>query len=349
MQPETRTTLAMSGRGSLADPTDFGTPDHAGRRAVGLGRHAPVGQWLLLLCVWAFLVAGCGTQALAPISQPADRQTETRQTVARQAAARQTAPKRKPRARASRPATHTVRRGDTLYSIAWRYGLDYREIARWNKIAPPYLIHAGRRLVLRAPAPRAAAARRTQAKPVVSTAPLRVPKPLAEPASSRETQMTRAPAQAAPASRATASSRSASVLPPPVPPKPRAEGNKALQWAWPTQGNVVATFSATEAGKKGLDITGRFGQPVRAAALGEVVYSGSGLMGYGKLVIVKHNKDYLSAYGHNRSLLVKEGDWVQKSQRIAEMGRGRENQALLHFEIRRNGKPVDPMRYLPKR
>jgi lipoprotein NlpD len=118
------------------------------------------------------------------------------------------------------------------------------------------------------------------------------------------------------------------------------------RWRWPARGKVVTSFSAS--GRKGIDIEGRFGQTVMAAAGGRVVYSGSGLIGYGQLIIVKHNKRYLSAYAHNNKLLVKEGDAVKGGQRIAEMGRSGPNRALLHFEIRRDGKPIDPLRYLPK-
>ena len=117
-------------------------------------------------------------------------------------------------------------------------------------------------------------------------------------------------------------------------------------WQWPARGEVVTSFSRS--GGKGIDIAGSFGQAIVAASDGEVVYSGSGLIGYGQLIIVKHNKRYLSAYAHNNKILVKEGDTVKGGQRIAEMGRSGSNRALLHFEIRRDGKPIDPVRYLPK-
>ena len=118
------------------------------------------------------------------------------------------------------------------------------------------------------------------------------------------------------------------------------------EWRWPTRGKVIGAFGRS--GRKGIDVAGRFGQPVVAAAGGKVVYSGGGLIGYGELIIVKHNKQYLSAYAHNSKLLVQEGAIVKGGQRIAEMGRTGADQVKLHFEIRRNGKPVDPIRYLPK-
>jgi lipoprotein NlpD len=123
----------------------------------------------------------------------------------------------------------------------------------------------------------------------------------------------------------------------------------SLRWHWPTHGHVIETFSSKSSTRKGIDIAGRLGQGVKAASAGRVVYSGSGLRGYGKLIIVKHNEQYLSAYAHNRKLLVKQGDTVKLGQRIAEMGRSGTDRVKLHFEIRREGNPVNPMRYLPKR
>ena len=132
---------------------------------------------------------------------------------------------------------------------------------------------------------------------------------------------------------------------PPVP-KPMPQGTSALRWQWPTTGDVIKTYNMA-VGSKGIDITGELGQPVQAVASGKVVYSGSALKGYGELIIVKHDETYLSAYGHNRRRLVKEGDEVRAGQTIGELGVGPEQKPILHFEIRENGKPVDPLRYLP--
>lgn len=191
--------------------------------------------------------------------------------------------------------TYTVRSGDTLYSIAFRYGLDHRAVARWNGLGDASLIYPGQRLRLTAPPAAAGTARPPPAKP--------------------------APA---PVSR--------------------------LDWGWPTAGRVVAAFDmAAQVPRTGILIGGQRGQPVRAAAPGEVVYSGSGLKGYGKLVIVQHDGTYLSAYGHNAALLVAEGERVNAGQRIATMGETGAQRPRLHFEIRRNGQPVDPLPLLGSR
>lgn len=202
------------------------------------------------------------------------------------------------------PARHEVRKGETLYSIAWSYGLDYRQVARWNGIGAPYRIFPGQTLRLRPSTVRSAAA----------PAPRPAPPKAANPA----------------------------------PTKPRPQpSNRTVSWAWPTEGRLLRTFSASQ-GKKGIDIAGRPGQPIRAAADGEVVYSGDGLLRYGKLIIIKHDAVYFSAYAHNRTLLVREGERVRKGQRIAEMGSTGTTRTMLHFEVRRNGESVDPLKYLPR-
>ncbi len=212
---------------------------------------------------------------------------------------------------AGRPAYYTVKSGDTLYSVAWEYGLDYKEVAQWNRIAPPYRIYAGQQLRLTPPASVAAAA-----KPAPPTA-----KSERATAAKKET-----PAEAAPGARETAAVQ-------------------AINWRWPAQGKLVGNFGA---GNKGINIAGGEGQAIHAAAPGRVVYSGSGLVGLGQLLIIKHDKVFLSAYAHNKTLLVKEGDQVSAGQRIAEMGRTGAERVMLHFQIRKDGKPVDPLRYLPE-
>ena len=193
--------------------------------------------------------------------------------------------------------TYTVRRGDTLYSIAWRNGLDWRSLAQWNGVSAPYSIALGQKLRLTAP-PAAGAAR---------TAPARAPS-----------------------------------VPSSGPPS-------RLAWSWPADGRVVAAFRDGSATGKGIDIAGVLGADVRAASDGKVVYVGSGLVGYGKVIIVKHDDRYLSAYAHNDRFLVGEGDLVKRGQRIAAMGIGSGQRPLLHFEIRLDGRAVDPARLLPKR
>jgi len=206
-----------------------------------------------------------------------------------------------------------VRPGDTLFGIAWQNGMDYREVARWNGIRAPYRIYAGQTLRLRPP-------------PVARTPPVSA------------TAAAPKKKKAAPPSRP--ADRRAS--PPPVPPR-------HLTWRWPAAGRVSSTFKSADPLRKGIKIAGGEGSAIVAAERGKVVYSGSGLIGYGRLIIVKHNDNYLSAYGHNRELLVSEGDQVTKGQKIAAMGTANTGQPLLHFEIRRDGKPVDPLRLLPKR
>lgn len=233
-----------------------------------------------------------------------------------------------PPTRALRPASYRVRSGDTLYAIAWRYGINYASIARWNGIRYPYTIYPGQKLRL---TPEAGGSRSGKRRKVTKTLQTKDDPPPAKTVVSKKV-VTRSPARAAkpPAS----TSRSSERL--------------QLQWAWPTKGSVVSRFVRGDPVRKGVKIQGRYGETVKAAESGKVVYAGSGLIGYGRLVIIKHNKNYLSAYGHNRKIHVKEGDTVNKGRRIAEMGSDGDGKPVLHFEIRRNGAPVDPIRLLPR-
>ena len=237
--------------------------------------------------------------------------------------------------------THLVVRGDTLYGIAFRHGLDYRDLARWNAIAPPYTIFPGQRL--RLDAARATSVSRTPA----SSAAVRTSPAIAHPGAAPPTP-TPTPATA---STAPASTPAAAPAPKPVAAAPAAkpQASGSVAWRWPTGGQVIGKFVAGEPTKQGVNIAGSSGQPVVAAAAGEVVYSGSGLIGYGELVIIRHSDTFLSAYGHNRKRLVAEGDRVAAGQQVAEMGRSGASRDMLHFEIRRNGKPVDPLPLLPPR
>lgn len=218
---------------------------------------------------------------------------------------------------------YQVVRGDTLYSIAWRYKLDYKKLAKWNSISTPYVIHVGKKLRLIPP----------PAKPVrkiVKTEkPANYQKPKPPPVSKKPETKTGSIAKQAPVVKQT------QKLP-----------AKISQWQWPTKGKLVS--SDTVSGRNGIDIKGKMGQTVKAAAAGNVVYSGSGLVGYGNLIIIKHNKTFLSAYAHNSRLLVNEGTTVSAGQPIAEMGNTGTNMTKLHFEIRKDGKSVDPLKYLPK-
>ena len=268
----------------------------------------------MLLCVCASALLGCnGSGALAPIGREPDLKGSSRY--------------------------HKVRRGETLYAIAWRHGLDYRQLAVLNGIRSPYVIYPGQTLRLRASrsatgVKRTAQRERIQPKSSGAIAP-----------TSRSHQVTPGAASESkvrPQQRRYSNDRVARSS------NQRAESipSSRLQWQWPARGKLVSVFG--EAGRKGVDIEGKLGEPVLAASDGRVVYSGDGLLRYGKLIIIKHNGEFLSAYAHNNRLVVDEGESVARGQRIAEMGRSGTNRVMLHFEIRRNGTPVDPMRYLPK-
>ena len=263
------------------------------------------------------------------------------------------------RAVEARPGTHIVRRGETLYGIALDYGLDYRELAQWNGITRPNMIRVGDTLRLRPPVS-AAAEGGVQVKPVIVAGAVES-RPLGpEPQPQRQPQPAKAVKKTDEITIARIEPRNRELKPEPVapvakpesaPPAPRTEGQgddpDRIDWSWPVEGKVVATF--VDPGNKGVDIAAGLGDPVHASAPGRVVYSGSGLRGYGKLIIIKHNPTYLSAYAHNSQILVKEGQNVAKGQKIGEVGATDADSPKLHFEIRRLGKPVDPLKFLPER
>ena len=236
-----------------------------------------------------------------------------------------------------RPQTYVVQQGDTLYSIAFNFGFDYHDLARLNGIQDPTMIHVGQALRL-FPANGA-----TTAQPAPAVAPVamivdqpRVVKlPYSPQAVAQIEQMQQQKA-----------ATTAKPAPAPQPVVAQVDSNAAVAgWGLPASGKLIDGFSEKD-GRKGVDIAGQLGQPVFASAAGKVVYSGSGLRGYGKLVIVKHNATYLSAYAHNNRILVKEGQQVARGQKIAEMGNTDAKRVELHFEIRKLGKPVDPAQYI---
>lgn len=235
-----------------------------GSAASPVSRHSPT-QWCALIVALLLILTGCG-------STP------------------------------SRPATYTVKRGDTLYSIAWRHRLDYHDLARWNHIGRDYIIHPGQVLRL---TPRGKVASQATAK------------------------------ARSPAPRVTRPST-------PIPAGP------PMQWRWPVESGK-ATLTERPNGGQGLTIEGQAGQDIRAAAGGRVVYTGTGLLGYGQLVIIKHSETYLSAYGHTQAVTVHEGDAVNAGQKIATMGNGPQGSPMLYFEIRINGTPGNPLSLLPQR
>lgn len=244
------------------------------------------------------------------------------------------------------PRYYRVKKGDTLYSIAWMYGLDYKSIAYKNKIRPPYQIFVGDNLLLtsayKANNTKVSANKGRQnnkkttsyKKVAVSRDAVRTNK-----ASNKTRQTVKSGAKNQSTSnskRAVTSNNKTATF----------TGSKRLKWRWPVKGKIIQRYSPGS-GKKGIDISASRGTLIKSSEAGKVVYSGQGLAGYGRLIIIKHNDTYLSAYAHNQSLLVNEGELVKKGQDIARLGRSGTNRYKLHFEIRKNGKPVNPMSYLP--
>lgn len=248
---------------------------------------------------------------------------------------------------AGKPGYYTVKPGDTLIRIALESGQNWRDIANWNSLENPNLIEVGQ-VVRVVPPGSEAATTGVVVKPL--GAPRVEPRPTT--ASATTAAETRTPPVARPATPASGSPvASAGATPAPVAP-PAVASSDAREadepnWGWPAAGPVLASFE--EGRNKGLTIGGKVGDPVVAAADGRVVYAGSGLRGYGNLVIVKHSADYLTAYAHNQALLVKEDQSVKRGQKIAEMGSTDAERVQLHFEIRKKGKPLDPARQLPAR
>jgi len=254
-----------------------------------------------------------------------------------------------PREKDWRPQTYIVQKGDTLYGIAFNHGLDYHEIAELNGMQNPDMIKVGQEIRLFPDNAATAIKPVLGIKPVmmepVKSLPKAVKLPYSEQAVAELEKMQEIPHKLEPVA-------VAKVEPKPEP-KPDVatksvseDEEDLLEWSMPTTGKVIGEFSES-ANRKGVDVAGKLGQAVVASAAGKVVYSGSGLRGYGKLVIIKHNKTYISAYAHNDQILVKEGQSVTKGQKIAEMGNTDADQVKLHFEIRKFGKPVDPGKYLP--
>ena len=310
----------------------------------------------ILLAAMVLALAACATRAPAPV-------------VERQAPPPAPVPAPEPPVAEAPPKpiekpvpTHTVKRGETLVSIALQYGLDYRELAAWNNISNFNVLGVGQVLVLAAPAgmppiaapvttPLVTAGPPIEARPLANTPSAKVePRGQKVPFSERALAQLGAPDPGGPVVAIAPPVAPPVTAPPPTPPRPEPEksspgtDNEGVDWIWPVKGKVLSPF--TEAAK-GMDIGGRKGAPVVAAASGRVVYAGAGLRGYGKLVIIKHNNTWLSAYAHNDQIMVTEQQEVRKGQKIAEMGSTDADQVKLHFEVRREGKPVDPAKVLP--
>ena len=245
--------------------------------------------------------------------------------------------------REAKDGVYAVQRGDTLYSIALAFGVDVRELARWNEMPDASVLRVGQLLRVVPPAePEVATVTpitpggSTEVRPLPAPGAVTAPTPL-PPAAVPETAPPERPEVA--------------VAPPTAPsPAPSAAAPStapSTQWLWPSAGKVIDSFDAPR--NKGVDISGTEGEPVKAAADGEVVHVGSALRGYGNLVIIRHPGDYVTAYGHNRKVLVQQGQQVKRGQQIAELGRSDADRPKLHFEIRHQGKPLDPVKYLPPR
>ncbi len=326
------------------------------RRFAGPGRRRTSSlACVLLACV--LVLAGCASKAPAPVDVRAAPTART------------------PAAAAAAPDTYVVKSGDTIYSIAREHGMDFRELIALNNIDSPSRITPGRVLKIKPPASASSAVASTVpiTSDVVVAKPLgastvtgtntetlkREPKagklPYSEQALAQAQGQARAGDTAAPAAAVEAKPEVKPEAKPEAKPEVKPEAKPAeaalagdeLPWIWPAKGQLIGTFS--EGGSKGVDVAGKLGDPVIAAADGKIVYSGTGLRGYGNLVIIKHNNTYLSAYAHNQTILVKEGQSVTRGQKIAEMGNSDADQVKLHFEVRRQGKPVDPLKYLPAR
>lgn len=281
-----------------------------------------------LLFFAAIILAGCVKHTVrhAPI---VERGTEMKKSASSASHAKTKKP--------VETTNYVVEKGDTMYGIAFIHGVDYRELADLNNIGNPREIKIGQ--VLRIPVPGPTKIVESQPPAVQPVTPpggiKNQPKVGKIPYSEKALAQAEAMQDVAPAVPAT--DESAPVAEP---------DEEAVEWGMPSNGKVIAEFSES-ANRKGVDISGKRGQAVVASASGKVVYSGSGLRGYGKLIIIKHNKTFLSAYAHNERVLVKEGQSVSKGQKIAEMGDSDSDQVKLHFEIRKLGKPVDPAQYLP--
>ena len=261
-------------------------------------------------CLLFLLVSGCSSGSIhAPIdSRSHDANPKSTSGI-------KTSPAKTGRSYSASNATHyVVRSGDTLYSISRKYGMEFWQLASINGIRPPYNIHAGQRLSLRGNAKAVAAPVSKAGKPQPKPAPKATASNVEKPAAAKSGTVT------------------------------SFDG----KWQWPTRGRLLRGYKPNEPGKKGISIGGHNEQPVKAAASGKVVYVGSGLVGYGRLIIIRHNEKLLSTYGHNSKLLVEEGESVKAGQVIAKMGSSGTDRTELYFEIRKDGKPVNPLAYLPR-
>lgn len=328
-----------------------------------------ISRILFLVCL-SSVIAACGSNPPAPVI---DRMPTSKPTPPASSSSKPTqASTGKPTYKTGdwRPSTYTVKKGDTLFGIGLEFGYDYKDLAAANNITAPYNIKVGQVIKLEGVEDKANEKIGTtnsdgvvtypiNGEPNVTVTPSSSPKTtsgivvLNEPKAIREPYSEEALKKVAPIPPKTTEKTitpiekpvtSTTTTPAKADTKVDLESADDIDWAWPTKGKVVANFN--ESSNKGLDISGTTGQAIAAAAPGKVIYSGSDLRGYGKLVIIKHNKNYLSVYAHNSLIVVKEGQQVSRGQKIAEMGNTDSDAVKLHFEIRRQGKSVDPSKYL---
>ncbi len=290
--------------------------------------------WVGAMGTAVLVLAGCGSKPItrAPVEDRSNQAPQ--QSVSTDP---RTQPVKQPPGfeNAGKPGYYTVKPGDTLIRIGLESGQSHKDISRWNALENPNKIEVGQ--VLRIVPPVANEA--VSAKPVVAaTSTTTALPPASNPAPAAST------AASAPAKAASAPASAPAATPAPV---AASGGDDTVAWMWPGNGAVLTGFD--EVKNKGVDIAGNAGDPVLAAAEGKVVYAGSGLRGYGNLIILKHNNTYLTAYAHNQTLLVKEDQTVKRGQKIAEMGNSDADRVKLHFEVRKQGKPVDPTKFLPAR
>jgi lipoprotein NlpD len=330
-----------------------------------------------LVLLLGFAIAGCVANQRAPVSERTTK-TNPKPVITKPAPAVPVveAPRVPPVVTTVqpidvKPATHTVKKGETLYSIAKQYGLNYQELGAWNNLANANALREGTELQLTAPSTRGGQPGATvlpmnieappEGKPIAE--PVKPPPPAPpsadesrlDPTLKTEPKASRIPYSEVALQKIQRGENAETTAPaarenlPESKPEanPNAPGgNESLQWVWPTSGKIISSFSESS---KGLDISGVHGQPIVASADGRVSYIGNSLRGYGKMIVIIHNKSHLSLYAHNSAILVKEGQAVSKGQKIAEMGNSdsEDGAVKLHFEIRRLGKPVDPSKYLP--
>jgi lipoprotein NlpD len=339
----------------------------------GMNRYV---QWPLIASL-VLMLGACGTMRSSVVVEPAAGTMHKQSAISPRPMTNTHAPAPTVAHTSIPGGTYVVTKGDTLYSIAFRNGVDVRDLAQWNGVVEPYTIWPGQQLTL-SPSTSASHARvavasspvpaaQSPAVAMTPTAPIfepvskpptaslaAAPAPLLVPAVKPMHAVLPVPPAPAAASAVAAVVPVAGVpapvsVPPPAPPAPGvSRAVNGVSWRWPADGKLSGQFSSSDA-IPGIEIAGKAGDAVRAAANGVVVYSGNGLVGYGELIIIKHNDSFLSAYGHNRKRLVKEGQRVSSGQQIAEMGSTGATRNELEFQIRKDGNPVDPMGYLPSR